>query len=210
MNKKRRILDSYNKAARSYDLLNRIYFLRKDNKYRSLITEKIVDRPKDNILVLCCGTGLDFAALLDKNEEQGTFVGVDISSEMLKQAKKKSYNRVSLVRADAEHLPFRKRIFDSILVSFCLKITPSVGEVIEEASSMLKPNGKLGILANNKPKGFWRIYSTIIVKLVGKMAKIDYKLDIRKYLSKSFKIIEDKKLYWSLVRFVIAKKKQKI
>jgi demethylmenaquinone methyltransferase/2-methoxy-6-polyprenyl-1,4-benzoquinol methylase len=203
-------LDSYNKTAYSYDILNRLYFLTKDNKYRSALAESIVDKPQGNTLVLCCGTGLDFPALLKKNEEQGTLVGVDISSEMLKQAKKKSFNKVDLVMADAEHLPFKERTFSSILVSFCLKITPSVGEVIEEASSMLKPNGKLGILANNKPKGFWRIYSTIIVKLVGKMAKIDYKLDIRKYLSKSFKIIEDKKLYWSLVRFVIAKKKQKI
>jgi ubiquinone/menaquinone biosynthesis C-methylase UbiE len=57
----------------------------KDNEYRSLLAEKIVDRSKDNILVLCCGTGLDFPALLEKNEEQGTLVGVDSARAALSQ-----------------------------------------------------------------------------------------------------------------------------
>jgi demethylmenaquinone methyltransferase/2-methoxy-6-polyprenyl-1,4-benzoquinol methylase len=202
---KKRILNSYNKVANFYDLMNRLYFLGKDKKYRSMLVERIIERHDECVLVLCCGTGLDFPVLLQKTEEE--LVGVDISSEMLKKLSKKRENRrVALVRADVEHLPFKEGTFNSIIVSFCLKIIPSLEKAIRESSRVLEPAGKIGILANSKPSGFWRLAGIIITKFIGRMAKIDYTVDITTHLSKTFLTIEDRELHWGLVRFLIGKK----
>ncbi len=58
----------------------------------------------DRVLVFCCGTGLDFPYILDKIGEEGSIIGVDFSSEMLKSAKEKirinKWENVQLVEAD--------------------------------------------------------------------------------------------------------------
>lgn len=65
--------------------------------------------------------GLDFPILQKEIGEQGAIVGVDLAIQMLHHAKKK-YSTLPLVRADAAHLPFRDRVFDVIVLTFCLCI----------------------------------------------------------------------------------------
>lgn len=198
---------AYNRVAPLYDLMNQVYFLGRDKKFRLTLVERLNLKPGDVVLVLCCGTGLDFPFLTQKITNQGTMVGVDISSEMLSQAKKKlESEEANLVRSDAAHLPFRDKIFDAIFASFCLKIIPAHEKAIEEAARVLKPAGRIGVLANQKPSGPLRLLGIIITKLLSAMAKIDFKINLKEHLSKKFKIIEEQRMHGGLVQFLVGEK----
>lgn len=58
----------------------------------------------DRVLVFCCGTGLDFSHILKKIGKEGSIIGVDFSSEMLKRAEQKiknnNWENIELVEAD--------------------------------------------------------------------------------------------------------------
>jgi len=202
----REVVAAYDKSAPLYDLMNQVYFFGGDKRFRSTLAERLILKPGDAVLDLCCGTGLDFPFLLKKIKIQGTLLGVDLSSEMLQQAKKKIGSEVvNLVRSDASHLPLRDKTFDAILVSFCLKITPTYEKTIEEAARVLKPAGRIGILANNKPSGPLWLPGIILTKVLSAMVKIDFEINLKEHLSKKFIIIEDRKMHGGLVRFLVGK-----
>ena len=205
----REVVVAYNKAAPLYDLMNQVYFFGMDKRFRSMLAERLLLKPGDVVLDLCCGTGLDFPFLLQKIKIQGTLMGVDLSSEMLQQAKKKiGSEAVNFVRSDAAHLAFRDKTFDAILVSFCLEITPSYEKAIEEAARVLKPAGRIGVLGNHEPSGPLRLPGIIITKVLSAMAKIDFEINLREDLSKKFVIAEERKMYGGLVRFLVGEKIQ--
>lgn len=198
---------AYNKTAPLYGLMNKIYFFGRDKRFRSMLAERLVLKPGDAVLDLCCGTGLNFPFLLPKIKTQGTLLGVDLSSEMLQQAKKKTESEgVNLVRSDAAHLAFNDNAFDAIFVSFCLKITPAYEKAIEEAARVLKPAGRIGVLTNHKPSGPLRLPGIILTKVLSAVAKIDFEINLKEHLSKKFIIVENRKMYGGLVEFLVGEK----
>jgi ubiquinone/menaquinone biosynthesis C-methylase UbiE len=73
-------------AAKHYDLPISHFF----GKYKKLAFADSSLQKGDHVLVFCCGTGLDFPAIMEKIGESGKIVGVDFSSEMLRKARKGS------------------------------------------------------------------------------------------------------------------------
>jgi demethylmenaquinone methyltransferase/2-methoxy-6-polyprenyl-1,4-benzoquinol methylase len=204
------VLISYDRQAPLYDILSKLYFFGKDGLFRSMIAESLNLRSSrtsgDIVLNLCSGTGLDFPFLI-KKIKQGTLLAVDLSSEMLKQAKKKIGNKeINLVRADAANLPFADETFDAILVSFCLKITPTYEEAIEETARVLKQNRRIGVLANHKPTNVFQLPRIILTKVLSKISKINFEINLENLLSEKFRIIEDKILYGGFLRFFVGEK----
>jgi demethylmenaquinone methyltransferase/2-methoxy-6-polyprenyl-1,4-benzoquinol methylase len=198
------ILVSYNKAANLYDLMNRIYFFGRDESYRSILAEKVIQKPEGIILVPCCGTGMDFPVLLQKKKKQGRIIGTDLSPKMLKWAKEKTHGeRIDLVRSDITNLPFRNEAFNTIFANFCLKVTPASEKAVGEVARVLKLTGRIGILANHKPSGFFRILGILLTKIMGAFLRIDFEIELRKHLSKRFIIVEDRKMYGSLVQLLV-------
>ncbi|NIR87433.1 class I SAM-dependent methyltransferase [Candidatus Bathyarchaeota archaeon] len=204
----REVMAAYNKSAPLYDLMNQVYFLGSDKRFRAMIVERLKLKPNDAVLVLCCGTGLDFPFLFQKVKNQGILLGVDLSSGMLNQAKKRiASGVVDVIRSDVAHLPFCDKTFDAVLVSFCLKITPAYEQAIEESARVLKPAGRIGVLANSRPYGFLRLLGIVLTRILGAMAKINFEINIREQLSKRFAIIENRKIYAGLVRFLVGRKR---
>jgi len=199
---------AYDKTAFFYDLMNQLYFFGRDKRFRSVLAERLAIKPGDVVLDLCCGTGINFPFLLQKIKIPGMLLAVDMSSEMLKLAKRKTRSKiVNLVRLDAAHLAFRDKTFDAIFVSFCLKITPTYEKAIEEAARVLKPKGRIGVLGNHKPSGPLRLPGIILTKVLSAISKIDFEIDLKEQLSKKFAIIEDKKMHCGLVRFLVGEGK---
>ncbi len=203
----REVTDAYDRTAPLYDLMNLFYFFGRDKQFRSMLAERLNLKPGDTVLDLCCGTGLNFPFLLQKIKIQGKLLGVDLSSKMLQQARKKiGPEGINLVMSDAAHLPFHDQTFDAILVSFCLKITPKYEKCIEEIARVLKPAGRVGVLANHKPSGPLWLPGIIITKVLSAMAKIDFEIDLKEHLSDKFRIIEDRKMYGGLVQFLVVER----
>jgi demethylmenaquinone methyltransferase/2-methoxy-6-polyprenyl-1,4-benzoquinol methylase len=87
-------------------------------KYRKEAIDKLNLSRGDRVLDLACGTGLNFKHLREKVGDKGEIVGLDYSSKMLGEAKKKikdnNWDNVMLVQKTAEKLGFKDK-FDAVL-----------------------------------------------------------------------------------------------
>ncbi|MEM3439700.1 MAG: class I SAM-dependent methyltransferase [Candidatus Bathyarchaeia archaeon] len=93
-------------------------------------------------LDLGCGTGTLFSRLIGSFE----IVGVDISKGMLNAARRRGL-KAHLIRADAEYLPLKDRIFDAI---FCFTVFSGPADLrasIPELARVLKPFATLVLSA---------------------------------------------------------------
>lgn len=84
-------------------------------------------------------------------------VGMDISKEMLKRAKK-CLQGVKLVIGDGEHMPFDDDSFDCLVASETLYYIANVKNFMREARRVLKTGGRLILISRNH---FWHRFDKI-------------------------------------------------
>jgi SAM-dependent methyltransferase len=97
------------------------------------------------ILDVATGTGRLPQALL-RERFRGTILALDLSSRMLRQARRKlqAYGeQVSLIRQDASHLPFDDDTFDAVACLEALEFMPDPLETLAEMVRVLAPGGVL-------------------------------------------------------------------
>jgi ubiquinone/menaquinone biosynthesis C-methylase UbiE len=111
-NQKRKIIRRYDLTAEMYDTR---YAEEQEIKYNSAL-ERLNAVHNGRVLDVGCGTGLLFHHVA---AEAQTVVGVDSSGKLLLQAKENAKNlyNVNLVKADADHLPFKANHF-SVVFAF--------------------------------------------------------------------------------------------
>ncbi len=125
--KKLEVMMKYNTTFKSYDELHRY---EQYEKYDS-VKEYIISLINDNvsILDLGCGTGLLYEYVSNAcNKCEAYYVGLDISINMLKLAKRKilKNGRIfsDLILSDAEYLPFRSKCFDTVFAFTVIQNIP--------------------------------------------------------------------------------------
>lgn len=114
-------------------------------------TEKLIGRYKINndtrVLDIACGKGT--TSVLIAKKFKCKVIGIDISSELITQAKKLAKkNRVdNLIEfhvGDATSLPFQGDEFDVTIAQAMLVLIDNKDKVIQEALRVLKPTGMAG------------------------------------------------------------------
>jgi ubiquinone/menaquinone biosynthesis C-methylase UbiE len=138
------------RAARRYDLTMDLLLV---GRYQAFIEQAIARmdiRQGDAILDLGSGTGRNICVMLKVLGPTGRVVGVDISQEMLRQARQRcrAYSQVSFLnRRIEEALPFHEE-FDKAFISFTLHGLEDEDKerVIANAYQALKPGGTFWIL----------------------------------------------------------------
>jgi len=129
---KRKIRDRYD------DLGGRVYDLRyaeeQSLKYEPMLAEVRV-RPDDIVLDDGCGTGLLFEHVT------AYIVGLDISVELLSKAMDRASDAVHLVNGDSESLPFRPRVFNSVMSFTVLQNASSPERMLREMGSARRVDG---------------------------------------------------------------------
>ena len=90
---------------------------------------------------LGCGTGEVLAGLLDKGKKK--LIGVDVSPEMLEQARLRlpESPNLELRIGELEHLPMREQEADAALMSMVLYHVSEPVKAIQEVQRVLKPGG---------------------------------------------------------------------
>jgi ubiquinone/menaquinone biosynthesis C-methylase UbiE len=128
-----------------------------NNKRRvSMIIKSAGMKPKDSVLDTGCGSG-EYLSILESNGFLNLH-GMDISTKMLRDARY-SCKKSKLVRADAESMPFFNDFFDSIIVISVIQFLPTLKTALMEFKRILKPNGKLAIIAfNEKGRNFKKFF----------------------------------------------------
>ncbi|HEY8668931.1 MAG TPA: methyltransferase domain-containing protein [Tepidisphaeraceae bacterium] len=100
----------------------------------------------DRILDLGIGTGVS----LNFYPNRGRIIGVDLSSGMLREARKKIRERgldhASVFQADALHLPFADDTFDHVFISHVISVVSDPYMLIQEAQRVGKPGARIVIV----------------------------------------------------------------
>lgn len=127
------IMTEYKMRLRTfYDSHSSTYDERHDNlrtRHMRRIEDSMVRRfAGGRILDIGCGTGNKHAA-----------IGIDVSSEMLKHAKKKGFE--NLVHAGAEDLPFKSGSFDAVICMFTVINLCDRQKAVKEMRRVLKKDG---------------------------------------------------------------------
>ncbi|RLG76492.1 MAG: hypothetical protein DRO23_00670 [Thermoprotei archaeon] len=141
---KREVMRKYDITSKGYDEL---YGDEQLDKYR-LAFKNINDVGK-TVLDVGCGTGLLYSFINSKKQQfrsTGMYIGIDISYGMLEKAKPKIDQGTilaELIRADADFLPFRSKVFDSVFAFTLLQNMPNPNVTCYELLRVLKDKGLL-------------------------------------------------------------------
>ncbi len=108
-----------------------------------------VESGATRILDLGCGTGALAAAAVSR-WPAARVTGVDVSAGMLDVAERElsalppaARDRIDLVRASADQVPFADGTFDVVVSGFVLQLVPSAHRVLREGRRVLRPEAML-------------------------------------------------------------------
>lgn len=132
-NKKREVMRHYNSLVPVYDAQ---YGEEQDAKMKVALSS--INLKKDSLVLDAgCGTGLLF-----KNVGRSVklLVGLDISSRILKEARKrvKQLPTIAVVRADADFAPFQNDVFDATFAITLLQNVPDPLVTLREMKRVSK------------------------------------------------------------------------
>lgn len=180
--KKVQIEAMFDNIAPNYDLLNRVLTLGIDTRWRSKAIKELVSHKPLSILDVATGTG-DFALEAYKRLTPDKIVGIDISHEMLelgrkKISKKSLQDKIEMIKADSEALPFDNDNFDAVTASFGVRNFENLQKGINENYRVLKSGGKIVILEFTKPRAFpfkqlFNIYFRYVLPVIGRVKSKD-------------------------------------
>lgn len=151
-----RIRRMFGDIAPSYDLLNHLLSFNIDRYWRWRTTRLASPAGAAPILDLCTGTG-DLALAYHRVAGHTPIFASDFCHPMLvratmKVARKRANDRIQIVEADAQDLPFPDGTFQLVTVAFGLRNVTDFRRGLSEMSRVVRPGGKVAILEFSKPR----------------------------------------------------------
>ena len=129
----------FDKQAPVYDKTDTILY----SKYGKISCKNIYDYLKgkeyEKLLDIGCGTGY-LIEILSK-EYGAEYIGLDLSSEMIKQASSKNINNAKFVEGKSDNLPFEDNTFDVVTCSQSFHHYPETDKPMQEAFRVLRKDG---------------------------------------------------------------------
>lgn len=171
------LMRRYSAGARWYDVLSGERLVYRAGRQAGI--RLLAPRSGDVIIDLGCGTGLNFALLLEATAPSGVVIGVDRSAEMLAMAQRRVDregwgDRVRLIRADAAELRSDEVAravtdlrgdgdgrADALLATYSLSVITEREETWRRARACLRPGARACIVDMQPPHGFWRVLSPL-------------------------------------------------
>lgn len=181
----------FDQIAGSYDFLNHLLSLNIDKGWRRKAIKAIAEVKPLRILDVATGTADMAIAAMKLRPDHVT--GADVSKGMLDIGRKKISDRglsdkINLIQAPCEALPFKESSFDAAIVAFGVRNFKDPGQGLREIFRVLSPGGKVAILEFSLPRRKWlragyRFYFHRLVPAIGKWFSKD--LSAYRYLPDS-------------------------
>lgn len=223
------IKNIFESISSEYDFMNDLMTFKNHSKWKKEIAEIAKYSSPKKILDVATGTG-DIAINLSKIKGS-KIEGVDVSSNMLKIARKKidelKIDNIVLKTCEAENLVFEDNHFDIVSIGYGVRNFSNLERGLSESYRVLKKDGKLIILETSIPENFiirfmYTIITSIYIPLIafifsGKTKAYLYLLDSTKKFPPKNKFIEmlyrtgfekvetRKKLYGASTIYIISK-----
>ncbi len=155
----------------TYDRYAALLSLGQDPRWRRALVSRVEVGTADTVLDVATGTGAVALELL--RQKRCTVVGLDPSPEMLAEARRRLPPEVRLVEGDAESLPVPDGAFDAVTFAYPLRYVADPGAALCELARVIRPGGTLAGLEFGIPRGFWRpwweLYVRVGLPLAGRM-----------------------------------------
>jgi demethylmenaquinone methyltransferase/2-methoxy-6-polyprenyl-1,4-benzoquinol methylase len=147
---KERLQALYDRVAGRYDGAVLLYYALgyRYHAYRRRAIEALYLQPGDTAVDLGCGTGVNLAALREAVGAEGCVIGVDLTSGMLAEARRRVERRrwqnVRLVQSDAASFAYPART-DGVLATFSISMMPDPERAIARAAEALAVGGRFAL-----------------------------------------------------------------
>jgi demethylmenaquinone methyltransferase/2-methoxy-6-polyprenyl-1,4-benzoquinol methylase len=181
LSKKEQIAQMFDTISGNYDGLNRVISFGIDVQWRKKVLALVSQRNPKTVLDIATGTG-DLALLMAETSAE-KIIGLDISAGMLEVGRKKIAsanlsNKIEMVLADSESMPFEDNSFDAITVAFGIRNFEHLDLGLQEILRVLKPNGIFVVLETSNPtktpyKQGYSLYTKYLLPLIGKVFSED-------------------------------------
>jgi demethylmenaquinone methyltransferase/2-methoxy-6-polyprenyl-1,4-benzoquinol methylase len=150
-------------------------------------------RPGQRLLDVATGTGLVAEELVRRGATE--VVGVDQSEQMLSGSRARLARepelarRVTLVRGEAEQLPFEDGAFDGLTFTYLLRYVDDPAATIAELARVVRSGGRIGMVEFGVPasaplRTLWRVYTRAGLPLIGRLVSPAW-LDVGRFLGPS-------------------------
>lgn len=166
-----------------YDLLNHLLSLGIDVLWRKQAIRMLKKRKPHPQLIMDIATGTGDFALEALVLAPDKIIGVDISAGMLEVGRQKIKkqgleDRIELIQADSENLPFEDNMFDAVIVAFGVRNFEDLRKGLKEMNRVLKPGGVVTILEFSRLRTFpfkqlFNLYFTQILPRIGSLISKD-------------------------------------
>lgn len=181
--KKEQVEEMFDNIAPTYDRLNHIMSLNIDRIWRRRVMRIIRRAKPQRIMDVATGTG-DLAIAMARKVSEAHILGVDLSEEMLSEARKKIKRlelekRITLEKGDAENLTMvASESVDAATVAFGVRNFENIERGLSEIYRTLRPGGKLVVLEFSMPKNrlvrwVYRQYAHRLLPRIGGMISKD-------------------------------------
>ena len=181
--RKQHALQLFEGLPRRYDLAGALLSFGQDPRWRGAMVRQVRAAPGDRVLDVATGTGMVATALVRLYD--CSVVGLDQSPEMLAGARAKLdadqqlAEHVTLVRGEAESLPFGDGDFDHLTFTYLLRYVDDPGATLRELARVVKPGGRIASLEfmlppNALARTLWRLYTRAFMPVLGRIISRDW------------------------------------
>jgi ubiquinone/menaquinone biosynthesis C-methylase UbiE len=141
----------YDRLAPGYNVVERFYYwLTRKPSFRNDFLKELEIQPGFRVLEVSVGTGANLSALSTQTDLSRTeFFGLDLSWGMLRQCSRNAqyqHQNAHLFQAQAERLPFRDNLFDSVFHVGGINFFSGKAAAIREMIRVAKPGTKIVIV----------------------------------------------------------------
>jgi len=180
---KREALELFAPLPHHYDRVASALSFGQDPRWRRAMVEAVGANAGDRVLDVATGTGMVARELVRRYGCE--VVGVDQSAQMLAGAQAKLAadgrlaERVSLVRGEAEQLPFDDAEFDHLTFTYLLRYVEDPGTTMAELARVVKPGGRIASLEFAVPgnpawRGLWDFYTRVGLPTLGRIVSREW------------------------------------
>ncbi len=149
-----------------------------DPRWRRSLVAAIDPRPGQRVLDVATGTGLVAFELVRRGGCE--VIGLDQSEEMLGGARARLAadpalaDHLTLVRGEAEQLPFADGEFDALTFTYLLRYVDDRAATMRELARVVRPGGRIGMLEFGVPdaaplRALWRVHTRVGLPLLGRL-----------------------------------------
>lgn len=129
----------FDQQAAEYDERDTVYYSREGKISCRDIAALIRNESYDSLLDVGCGTGFLIDMLVKQHPAE--YVGLDLSTEMIRMAEKKQIPGAGFINGTADNIPFPEDSFDIVTCSQSFHHYPYPEKAMQEAFRVLKPGG---------------------------------------------------------------------